>query len=260
MKDGQGELRGLGRTLDILEAIASVETSASLTTLAAAVDLPKSTAYRLLTALAERGYVDRDGESGYRPTLKLVTLGNQILNGLDLRAVARPILAELMHTVKAVVHLCVIDGDAVVYIDKLQPMGTQRMYSQVGRRSPLHCTGVGKVALAGLPDEEVRAILERAGTPAFTVNTMTQLEGIVRHLARVREQGFATDDEEHEPGIRCVAAPIRNFTNAVVASISVSGPTNIITRDRMEELAGLVMSAAEHISSKLGYGDACQYD
>ncbi len=252
-RNGQ-TVQSLDRALKILEVLGNNQKGLGVTELAHEVDLHKSTVHRLLNTLAQRGYVEKDQETEkYKLGLKIVELSNKILTNMELREEARSYLEELMKYANEVVHLCVLREGEVVYIDKVECPNTIRMYSQIGRRAPVHCTGVGKAILAFLPEDEIISILKTKGMPQKTPNTITDLQEMLKHLKEIRHLGYAVDEIEHEPGIRCVAAPVWDHTGQVVASISVSGPAYRLTRERVPELAVKVKETGLKISRRLGY-------
>lgn len=248
-------LGSLEHGLAVLEMLANArEQTLGLSELAQRVGLHKTTVARVLATLAAHGYVEQDPRTRrYRLTLKLFELGSLCLARIELVREARPILEDLARASGEVVHLAVLDQGEVVYVDKVESEQTIRMYSRVGRRSPVHCTGVGKALLAFVDDPTFEAIVAQRGLPSYTPHTITDPQRLREHLARVRETGVAFDDEEHEPGIRCVAAPVRDHRSVVVASISVAGPAVRMTRQRLQELVEPVRQAAAAISARLGY-------
>ncbi len=248
-------VQSLDRAIQILEELALHRDGCGVTSLAALTGLHKSTVHRLLNALMARGYVSKNIENDkYSLGMKVLYLGSAILDRMDVRTVAKPFLEQLCRDTDEVVHLSTIDGTEAVYIDKVEsPNKNIRMYSQIGKRVPLHCTGVGKVLLAWLPDSEVEYILGVKGMEPYTQNTITSIEGLKKHLAEIRKNGYAFDELEHEEGIRCVAAPIFNMNGKVVASVSISGPIMYVTLDRMPKLTEEVLKTAKNISYQLGY-------
>lgn len=247
-------VQSIDRALDILEVLANEEGPLRLTELSRRLSLHKSTTHRLLSSLIQRKYVDQDPETGkYRLGLKVFEIGSLVFNKMELRVEARPFLEELMQKTLETVHLVILDEGQAIYIDKVESPQKIRMYSEIGKRTPLHCTSVGKALLAYLPEPELNRILRDLDYRRFTPNTITSAEELKEHLARVRSQGFAIDDAEHEEGIRCVAAPIFNYTGKVIATISVSGPTIRVTRERLNELIPIVMEVSQRISRRLGY-------
>lgn len=247
-------IQSLDRAIQILEVLGNNPSGMGVSELSRVVNLPKSTVHRILDTLLQKGYVEKNSEKEkYKLGLKIVELSNKILANMELRSEARPYLEELMNYVNEVVHLCVLRDGEMVYIDKVECPNPIRMYSQIGRRIPVHCTAVGKATLAFLPKDEVIRILEMKGMPRKTQNTITDLQQLLNHLEEVRRLGYAVDDIEHEEGIRCVAAPIFDGTGQVVAAISVAGPDFRITIERIPQLADKVREVAQKISQRLGY-------
>ncbi|MGW0810582.1 IclR family transcriptional regulator [Nonomuraea sp. NPDC002799] len=238
----------LRRALSVLDHVRE-HSGLSLTQLAEAVGLPKSTVLRLTAPLIETKLLDRDrGTGGYRLGHGTLRLGQAYLATLDLRAVAAEECHRLMSEVRETVHLAVYDPPHVVYIDKVENETNVRMASRIGSRGPVHSTAVGKAILAWQPGE---AVAELTLEPR-TRHTITDPERLRAELADVRRRGYAVDDRENEPEVRCVAAPIFNHDDDVTAAVSVSGLTSRVTAARVRELGPLVAGAASRISRKLG--------
>lgn len=242
--------RALGALLRIGECgsrgLTLAECSASL-------GYSKPTAHRILRTLAARGFLRVDRERGlYTLGVANLRLGMAFLEQLDLRAEALPILRQLGERTGETVHLGILDGNDVVYIEKVESKHAVRMFSQIGRTMPAHSTGVGKAILAHLPlDELAQALPERL--EVRTSATITDREELLRHLAGVRRRGYSTDEVENEEGIRCVGAPVFDHTGIVCAGISVAGPATRVTPDRTPELGELVQRAALAVSRRIGY-------
>jgi len=254
VKDGTRGVQALDRALDILEALAAHRQPMRLVELSHQLGLHKSTVHRLVSSLARRRYVERDPETGrYRLGLKVFELGSRLFNSMELRQEARPLLQELVNQTLETAHLGILDEGQVVYIEKVESPQTVRMYSELGKRAPAHCTAMGKVLLAHLPEEELDRIIAMRGLTRYTSNTIVEVDQLKDHLRRVAAQGYAVDDTEHEEAIRCVAAPVRNYRGEVVAALSVSGPAVRLTRERIEEVAQMVRATAMRISRRLGF-------
>lgn len=245
-------VQSIERAIRILEELADESEGLGVTELSKRLDLHKSTVHRILTTLLTFGYVEQDSRTErYRLGIKLLYLGGAILERLDLRKEAGSFLRELALDVKETTHLVIPEGHEVVYIDKYEGNQTIRMYSQIGRKSPMHATSVGKAILAFSPRKYIDEMLER-GLEKYTEKTIIDEEKLKAHLADIRKSGYAVDDEEHEEGIRCVAAPIFGYNNNVLGAISISGPTVSVTKERVEGLAKKVVSCANNISLKMG--------
>ncbi|HYL80875.1 MAG TPA: IclR family transcriptional regulator [Candidatus Acidoferrum sp.] len=191
--------------------------------------LPKATAHRLLKSLVRAGYLRFDGEVGkYFGDLKLSSLGSAVTSHFELKDYVRPLLLQLQEETRHTCNLAVLSGDAGVYLDKLESLEAYgiKLYSSIGKRFPLHCTGMGKVLLAGMPKAARRKILARK-LETFTPNTITDPLALEKELNTVRRCGYALDREEITRGIMCVAAPIRNGEGETVAAISVAFPAYI---------------------------------
>lgn len=257
MSGSAGTVQALERALTILETLAQEKEGLGLNEVARRVGLHKSTVYRLLQTLKEYGYVEQDASHGkYNLGLKILELSGRILDRMDVRTVAHPFLKELAAKSNEVAHLVILDGDEAVYIDKVEGNRTIRMYSQIGRRVPLHSTAVGKAILAYLPWPEVQGLLARRGLTRFTDRTVTEWPVLAEQLEQIRQKGYAVDDGENEEGIRCVGAPIFDYENRVVAALSISGPEVHVTEERIPELGELVRWAGQEISRRLGFRGA----
>ncbi len=251
---GPQRLQTIDRALELLERICQAEDGVPLTTLSRQTGLPKSTVHRLLMTLSAHRLVTQDPETGrYLPGIKLFELAQAVLQKLELRKQALPELRELCQRTNETVHLAILDDGDVIYIDKQESQQTIRMFSAIGKRGPAHCTGVGKVLLAALPEHELDELIRRKGLPRFTEKTITDPELLKAHLAEVRRKGYAVDDTEHEPEIRCVACPIREHTGRVIAAVSLTIPAFRATREQIEALAPLVRTYADRISRKMGW-------
>jgi len=222
-----------------------------LTDLARETDLSKASALRALRVLVDRNLLSFDEHSQrYRLGLGILALSSKLLAGLDVRAEALPRLEQLAEMTGETVHLGVLDAGEVVYIEKVESAQSVRMYSRVGKRMPAYCTGVGKALLAWLPVGDVDAMLpdELVSHDGRTVDR----EKLFVDLAATRRRGFAMDFEENERGISCVAAPVFDHRQNVVAAISVAGPSARMQPFRLEELGGIVREAADMVSTQMG--------
>ncbi|KHF38948.1 IclR family transcriptional regulator [Halalkalibacter okhensis] len=248
-------VQSVERSLSILEILSKYPEGIRLTELSSQLGLAKSTTHRLLLTLMHRNFVKQDERSElYSLGMQVVTLASSVLNNIDIRGVAHASIVELAQKTNEVVHLCIKDDDEVIYIDKVDSDRTIRMFSQVGRRVNMHCTGVGKVMLANLPIKEVKEIISKKGLPQFTPSTITDETALFEHLEIVKEQGYAIDEMEHEELIAAVAAPIYDYNNKVIAAISIAGPNQRITKERIKaELIDLILETSHNISQKMGY-------
>lgn len=248
-------VQSVDRTLSILELMADYDDGLGITELSKKVGLHKSTVHRLLATLIYKGYVIQDHQTNrYRLTLKIFELGNKIVEDMDILKASKSHTESLMKSVNEVVHLVIRDDDHIIYIDKVEANNTIRMASNIGRRSPLYSTSVGKAILAHLDDEEVLEIWRNSDVKKFTDKTITDYDLFRNELEKVRLKGYAEDDEENELGVRCIGAPVFNYRGKVEGAISISGPTLRVTKGKVEEIADVVKKYANLISKELGYG------
>ena len=248
-------VQSVDRALSILELLSKYPKGLGLTSISRELNLAKSTAHRLLSSLISRDFVYQSKEDeSYNLSLKLAKLSFGIIENIDIRNIARPFIEELSAEVNEVVHLCILDGHEVVYIDKVESNRTLRMYSQIGKRALLHCTGVGKMILSGLTDNEINNIINKTGLPKFTENTIISKNTLVNEIQLIRSRGYSIDNEEHESGIYCISAPIYDYTGAIVAGFSVSGPTERITKGiNSNHYKEQVLETSRIISELMGY-------
>jgi IclR family KDG regulon transcriptional repressor len=247
-------VQSVDRALHLLDLLKEHTDGLGITELANRMHLAKSTVHRLLTSLKKHGYVRQDPlTEHYQLGLKLIELGSVVTQSLELRKIATPIMNRLAQDTGETSHLVVLENGEVVYIEKIESPYTIRMYSLIGKRAPVHCTGVGKAIIAHLPEERVRQIVEQRGLPKFTENTITNLEDLLVHLREIREKGYALDREEHETGICCVAAPVFNHQGEPVAGLSVSGPIMRMDENKVKFCVDRVVHYANEISKNLGF-------
>jgi len=243
--------------LALLKVLSNDESPLTLTELAERAALNTSTTFRLLSTLQHEGFVEQDKETGkYSLGVACLELGSAFLRSVSLRDQALPFLERLRDLCRETVHLAILDQDRMeaVYLEKLEGLlPIIYMASRVGGRSPAYCTGIGKVLLSYEKPGHVEAFYSGQTLTRCTPNTIVAIDELMAHLAGIRQAGFGIDDEEHEPGVKCVAAPIWDGRGRAVAAFSVSGP-----RERIEQaiadddLIGTVKSTAAEISARLG--------
>ncbi|RJO69274.1 IclR family transcriptional regulator [Nocardia panacis] len=243
--------QSLLRALTILVALGS--DTQSLDQLAAHLGVHKSTVLRLLQTMESERFVTHDAQHRYALGSRLFELANQSLEHRDVRALARPHLAQLNSATGQTIHLATYESGDAVYIDKFDAIHSVRMYSRIGRPAPLHCTAVGKVLVAAQPRAEWRAIAERLDYHRFTERTIGSAADYLTELDKVLAQGYAEDHEEHESFVNCIGVPVRNGTGAVVAAISMSVPDMLLDHDQVLAALPQVRAAADAVSTELGW-------
>jgi len=244
----------LDRAFAILDLLAEDGGELGGAELSARLNLHKSTAHRLLTVLERNCYVDRSPANGkYRLGWKLIDLGMRAIARLDVRELARPKLERLMDETGETAHLGVLRKGEVVSVANVQSRRSLRTPATVGQRAPAHCSSQGKAILAFLSPEDFKEFVQTYGLKAYTGNTLTRSAALRAELERIRQQGYAVDNEEFEQGLKCIGAPVRDHSGEVVAAISIAGPASRLSRDRMPTLVHSVISAASRLSVSLGY-------
>lgn len=226
---------------------------ATLSELARRAELSVSTTYRLLETLKKHRFVEHDPERGrWYVGLGAYQVGASYLNTNTLIGAARDEAERLVADFNETVNVAVLDGMDVVYVQQVEGRHMIRMFTQIGARAPIHCTGVGKVLVAWRSEDDVRRLLGDGPYPAYTANTITGLGPFLLELERVRQAGYATDDEERETGVRCIAAPIRDARGAVTAALSLSAPITRLEGERVRQYATRLMQAAANVTERAG--------
>lgn len=251
---GQSGIQSIERAFEIIEALAVEPKGLSITQLSQRLSLHKTTVHRILQTLLTKGYVQKDMQSmRYKLGVKFVEISSLYLNSIELRTEAHPFLCELVAMLNVTVHLAVLEGCDVIYIDKVEQVSSIRLYSSIGKRVPAYCTALGKMMLSKFSDEEVKMMLLAVPLTPFTKNTITDVEKLVEEIRVARAKGYAVDNEELQEGIRCIAAPIYDYRSEMIAAISVSAPASVLPPHKDEENAQKVIQTAKKISQRLGY-------
>lgn len=241
----------LHKTLDILENLKEEQSGVRLADLSRNVELPKATVYRILSTLESRGYVDRRQDGGYCMARKFFDLKRDIPIQQRLPRDSQPLMDKLVDSCKETVNLGILDAGEVVVINTVESPQSVRMSSKIGNRRHLHATGLGKVLLAGMTDPEVLRLIRLKGLPRLTANTIVAKNALMNEIHRVREQGFAIDNQENEIDGRCVGAPIHGPDGAIVAALSISGPVFRMDVARAHALVGKLTETCTAISKAI---------
>ncbi|TCP56809.1 IclR family transcriptional regulator [Tamaricihabitans halophyticus] len=240
-------VQSVDRGVDLLELLADSGGQATLSELATTTGLPLPTIHRLMRTLLARGYVRQLPSRRYALGPRLIRLGE--CAGQQFGADSRPLLTELASELGESANLAMIDFDMAVYVAQASSGHSVRMFTEVGRRVRMHCTGVGKVILAQLDDDAVRDIARRAGLPAATDRSITRVDDLISELQKIREQGFAVDDGEQEIGVRCYAVAVPDAP--VHTALSLSGPDSRVTAEFGVRAVPALQATAARISATL---------
>lgn len=246
-------VRAVERALDILECFDDDHPTRGVSEVAEVVGLHKATAHRIMTTLANHGFLERlHGGQEYRLGMRLVTLGFQIIRRLDLPREALPHMREAADHFEETVDLSVYDRGEILCVQVVRSRRVLSLATSVGQRFPFHATATGKVVLAYLPAEDRDRIL--AGPLArFTAMTITDPAVLRAQIAECRERGYGYDDEEFEGGVRALAAPVLDARGELMAVISMPGPVFRITEDLFPEITGRLQAAAHAIAIRMGW-------
>ncbi|HEY61836.1 MAG: IclR family transcriptional regulator [Anaerolineales bacterium] len=250
----QGKLIGsVQRALNILNLFNDRHPELGITDIANFLDLPKSTAAGLVKTLLKNNYLaQNESTRKYRLGFKIVERARLLLNQFDLRQIAHSDLEKLRNQCNESINLAVLDGSHVVYIERLHGNNILSMRSEIGKREYAHSTALGKAILANLPIEEISEFISSHDFVSVTPKTITTPVDFLTELQKIRQQGFAIDDEENEPGGRCVAAPIIDYKGKPIAAISISVPIQRMPSHKIDEFGALVKRTAKEISLKTG--------
>lgn len=250
----ENTVQTLDRTFDIIELLATSPNGMGVTEIGRKLGLHKSTVYRLIKALVQRGYLEKDQSTGaYRIGLKFVEISSLHIQQIELKTEAIPFMRHLSELTGQVTHLAIMDETEVVYIEKIDVIQSLRMYSQIGKRIPVYCSALGKVLLSGQNSDYQKRIMKKIKYTQHTKNTIREESQFINELEKTKQRGWAVDNEEHELGIRCIAAPIKDFTGKVIAALSITGSKNTIVPEKDQYYSELVVEAADNISRRLGF-------
>lgn len=246
-------MKSLTKVVRVLECFSTSQRSLSLAEICARTGYPRSTAHRLLAAMREVGFIEQDRErDAYRLGLRLFEFGNIVLANLELHREGRSVVEALHRLTARPVHLAVFDGLRAIVIQRTEAQADGGLANTLVENSPSHCTSVGKAILAFQSSEVVGRVID-AGLQRFTETTITQPEALRSELELTRERGYAIDESEHQPGLRCVGVPVRDQSGQVFAAISVSAPAWQLPLNEIDDLSKVVIYHANLISQRLGY-------
>jgi len=247
-------IQSVAHALDVLEEFRDETEELGVTELSKKLKLHKNNVFRILATLQSRNYIEQNrSNDNYRLGIKCLELGQTFVHQRGLLKQARPILHELAETTQETSYISILRGNEVVYLDAVETTSTVRVISRVGLHMPIHATAAGKALVSHDSDDELRKAFTGA-LQRFTKVTRTDVEDLIKEVALVRERGYATDLEEFEDGLRCIGAPVRDYTRKVVGAVSVSGPANRLTDERIATLVGPeVDRAGKNLSARLGF-------
>ncbi|MEC5273290.1 IclR family transcriptional regulator [Caldifermentibacillus hisashii] len=247
-------IQSVERALKILDLFDEFEPELKITEISDKMELNKSTVHSLLKTLEKHKYIDQNPENGkYKLGLKLIERGNCVVSTIDIRQVARTYLLDLAKRTGQTVHLGILNGKEGVYIDKIEGESAIIRFSKIGKGFPLHATAIGKVLLAFQEPKETNLLLSNYNFTEQTEYSITNQGEFLAQIEKVHQQGYAIDNQENELGVRCIAAPLLNFENKVLAGISISTLISQVNDEKLGKYIKLLKQTSLEISKKLGY-------
>ena len=241
----------LERMFTLIDVLASREEAISLKEISEKAGLHPSTTHRILNDLATGRFVDRPQPGSYRMGMRLLELGNLVKSRLNVRDAALTPMRELHKLIQQPVNLSVRQGDEIVYVERAySERSGMQVVRAIGGHAPLHLTSVGKLFLAADDPQRTRAYATRTGLQGHTKNSITSLEALERELGKVRQYGQASDNEELELGVRCMAAGIYDDQNKLVAGLSISAPSGRLEDEWLPKLKETARSISEALGHK----------
>lgn len=244
------KVQSIDRAVSILE-ILSEYTSLSLHELSEKVQLHKATTHRIVNSLVDNGFIEQMKETKqYRISLRMFELGNKRVQNIDFLNVAKSIIRQLSTEINQTVHLVIEDGDEILYIDKYGDQTESKMRSKIGLKAPLYCTAVGKAILATRSEEAIKTYWNRIDAEAKTANTITNYDTFTPELQKIRDLGYAVDDEEFEYGVFCIGSVFSSYKEIAAGAISIS--LGITEKENKEYYVNKTLECARKITSLLG--------
>ncbi|WP_238861355.1 IclR family transcriptional regulator [Clostridium sp. YIM B02569] len=252
-------VQSVERALDILDCLAEYPKGCGIAELSKILGLSKSTIHRIITTLKYKEYVTQNAENDkYQLGIKLLNLSSSITNSMDLINVARPHIYDFANKFDEVIHLCIPDESFtnIIYVDKVSSENTSRniiMSSSIGKKAPIYCTASGKLILSQYSDDKIRELLKDTEFIKYAENTITDINVLIEEIHVIRKNLYALDNIEYDTGVICIAVPIFDRTNKIIAATSLSSVTLFNTMDDLLKYKEEFMNVAKNISRLMGY-------
>ena len=258
VNEGIKKNQSLRKALQILEGMTRIHTPARLQDIARSLKMPQSTLLRFLNTFIDFGYVCQDQDTScYYLTLKLVEIGSRVRDSFPFQNSLAKYVKQVARKFNESASLCIEHDMQMVYVvTQDSPSRMLQTLHRIGRIAPMHATGVGKLHLLNYPESKLAELEEKFGFPKYTDHTITTMAALKNEIAQVQKQGFAIDNEECEEGVQCIAVPVRNYTNQVVAGLSLSAPVARLDKERIEQIIQYLLSIGEEASKELGWAAA----
>jgi DNA-binding IclR family transcriptional regulator len=241
----------LAKGLNILELLSDNETL-TVTQVGKLMNINRASSHRFLSTLRELGYAEKDENSRYKLTSKLIEIGMKVLDRFEVRNIVHPFLQELSSKFNETINLGYFNGKEILTIDKIDSTEILRMDAGIGGREPAYCTSIGKAILAFLPDKQLEEYFKAIELTPLTPNTVTSKEKLKKELMHIKENGYAVDDEELCIGLRCVGAPVFDHRSHAKYALSIAGPAIRFGSKRVDEMQRELRTICERLSKSLG--------
>ncbi len=242
----------LDKACQVIDLVSRTPNGCPLKEISAVLDIPRTTALRIVETLLGRNFLARNEDGAFTPGTALVHLGVMALDSLDIRSFARPVLKQLSAETGESSHIAMLNGDKSLLVEVCDSPHPVRIASRPGTLVDLHCSSTGKVFLAFSISEPAQ-FCRSIDLPAHTKNTSTTIEAVLADIEQTRKQGFAIDEEEYVLGARCIAAPIQNAFGKTIAAIGITASTSTFTKARIPNMSTRLRKAATEISNSMGF-------
>jgi len=224
--------QGIDRVFSIIETISANQNGLSLSEVTKLTNLPKPTVLRTINELIERAFLTKDSYGRYHLGYKIVQMASIYLADLDVRDICEPIMREISKELNVAVHLATLADDKCVYIKKINPFNFAICYSEIGQTNELYCSALGKIFLASFNDEKIKEYFKNHDLKKYTENTLSKKE-LINEITKIRSEGISKDNAEREDNVFCIAAPITNYKNEIIAAISLTSRSSEITSNSL---------------------------
>ncbi len=245
------KIASLEKGIKILELLAQ-HGELSVSEAARLMDTNRAGSHRFINTLKDLGYVEKNSSNKYQPTLKIMNLATKVANRFEIRRMAKPYMHRLSMMFKETINLGLFKNQEIIHIDKIDSLEVLRMDSALGDKAPAYCTGLGKSILAFLPEHELSHYLSTNDLSPMAPNTITDKAEFLAELSRIKQNGYALDDEEMTIGLRCIAAPIFDHNAYPAYAISISGPAMRLTHRALEDMKEVLLTASKELSRAMG--------
>lgn len=254
LSERNGVIKSIVKAVWVINTLADAGQSLSLSQMSAKLQISKSTLHGIVSTLVDVGFVVQEQQTGrYRLGTRLFEIGGAICNQWNVRKIAYPLIQQIVAEIDETVHMAVLDGGEVLYINKQESTNSIRIVTDIGVKLPAHCTGLGKALLSGLGMLELQRLIKQKGLTKHTETTITDPDELWKELEKIRRLGYAVDEQEFVEGLRCVAVPIYNHSGEIISALSISGPVSRMRAEKFSLCRGSLLAAAVDISRQMGY-------